>query len=408
MTTYRYKGTSSSGAPIEGVVEAFDEQDAVTKARENCRVLISVEPVSGGKMNDILNADIGDLLSGGKIKAKTLTLLCSQLSIELRAGLPLVSSLRLVAENEEDKKLKKILEEVADDVHAGNGLADSFATRGPGLPRTFIETVRAGEESGKLDETFERLQKYYENSDAVASKVASAMVYPIMLIVVAVIVVAIIMIFAVPVFAQSFGSMGNELPGPTKLLIAISDFMVNNWLLLVALIAAASLGITLYGKTDAGRHLYARIALTFPGVCLINKMNAASQFSATLSTMLSAGLPLVQAVKITAATADNLLISEDIETAVNGVIEGNRLADGLKQSPWFPTLLMEMVTVGEETGRLEDTLNVVSDYYTKEVDTAVKRALEILNPCITIVLAVLVVFILLSVYLPIFGMYGSM
>lgn len=408
MTTYRYKGTSSSGAPIEGVVEAFDEQDAVTKARENCRVLISVEPVSGGKMNDILNADIGDLLSGGKIKAKTLTLLCSQLSIELRAGLPLVSSLRLVAENEEDKKLKKILEEVADDVHAGNGLADSFATRGPGLPRTFIETVRAGEESGKLDETFERLQKYYENSDAVASKVASAMVYPIMLIVVAVIVVAIIMIFAVPVFAQSFGSMGNELPGPTKLLIAISDFMVNNWLLLIALIAAASLGITLYGKTDAGRHLYARIALTFPGVCLINKMNAASQFSATLSTMLSAGLPLVQAVKITAATADNLLISEDIETAVNGVIEGNRLADGLKQSPWFPTLLMEMVTVGEETGRLEDTLNVVSDYYTKEVDTAVKRALEILNPCITIVLAVLVVFILLSVYLPIFGMYGSM
>lgn len=408
MTTYRYKGTSSSGAPIEGVVEAFDEQDAVTKARENCRVLISVEPVSGGKMNDIMNADIGDLLSGGKIKAKTLTLLCSQLAIELKAGLPLVSALRLVSENEEDKKLKKILDEVADDVHAGNGLADSFATRGPGLPRTFIETVRAGEESGKLDETFERLQKYYENSDAVASKVASAMVYPIMLIVVAVIVVAIIMIFAVPVFAQSFGSMGNELPGPTKLLIAISDFMVNYWLLLAAMIAAAALGIILYGKTDAGRHLYARIALTFPGVCLINKMNAASQFAATLSTMLSAGLPLVQSAKITAATADNLLISEDIETAVNGVVEGNRLADGLKKSKWFPTLLLEMITVGEETGKLEETLNVVSDYYTKEVDTAVKRALEILNPCITIVLAILVVFILLSVYLPIFGMYGSM
>ena len=158
MTTYRYKGTSSSGAPIEGVVEAFDEQDAVVKARENCRVLISVEPVSGGKMHDIMNADIGDLFSGGKIKPKQLTLLCSQLSIELRAGLPLVSSLKLVAENEEDKKLKKILEEVADDVHAGNGLADAFAARGPGLPRTFIETIRAGEESGKLDDTFERLQ----------------------------------------------------------------------------------------------------------------------------------------------------------------------------------------------------------------------------------------------------------
>ena len=405
MTTYRYKGTSSSGAPVEGVVEAFDQADAVTKAKENCRVLISVEPVAGGKMHDVMNADIGDLLSGGKIKPKKLTLLCSQLAIELKAGLPLVSSLRLVAENEQDKKLKKILDEVADDVHAGNGLADSFAARGPGLPRTFIETVRAGEESGKLDETFTKLQKYYENADAVASKVGSALIYPIMLIAVAVVVVAIIMIFAVPVFASSFASQGQELPLPTKLLIAMSNFMVNNWLLLIVLIAIAAMGILLYGKTDAGRHLYAKIAMTFPGINLVNRMNAASQFSSTLSTMLSSGLPLVKAAKITANTSDNLLIQEDIESAVNGVIEGNRLADGLKESKYLPTLLLEMVTVGEETGKLEDTLNVVSDYYAKEVDTAVKRALDILNPCITIVLALLVVFILLSVYLPIFNMY---
>jgi len=407
MTTYRYKGMSSSGANVEGVVEAFDQQDAVNKAKANCRVLISVEPVTGGKMDELMHADLGDLLSGGKIKPKKLTLLCSQLSIELRAGLPLVSSLRLVAENEEDKKIKRILTEVADDVHAGNGLAESFAMRGPGLPRTFIETIRAGEESGKLDETFERLQKYYENADAVSSKVSSALVYPIMLISVAVLVIGIIMIFAVPVFEDSFASMGNELPGPTKLLIAMSNFMVNNWILLIAIVAAAALGLFFYGRTDSGRHMYARIALTVPGVCLITKMNAASQLASTLSTMLSAGLPLVSAAKITANTADNLLISEDIEAAVNGVIEGNRLADGLKQSKWLPNLLMEMVTVGEETGKLEEALSVVSEYYSKEVDGAVKKALEILNPVITIVLAVIVVFILLSVYLPIFGMYGS-
>lgn len=402
MTTYRYKGTSSSGAPIEGVVEAFDQQDAVVKARENCRVLISVEPVSAGKVNDILNADIGALLSGGKIKPKTLALLCSQLAIEMKAGLPLVSSLKLVAENEEDKQLKKILNEVADDVHAGNGLAESFALRGPTLPRTFIETIRAGEESGKLDESFHRLQKYYEDSDAVASKVGSALVYPIMLISVAVLVIGIIMIFAVPVFAQSFG---DDLPLPTKILVALSNFMVNNWLLLAAIIAAIALGVILYGKTDSGRHLYARLALTFPGINGINKMNAATQFCSTLSTMLSAGLPLVQSCKITGNVASNVLIQEDIERAVNGVIEGNRLADGMKQSKWFPALLLEMITVGEETGKLEETLDVVSEYYNKEVDVAVKRALDILNPCITIVLALIVVFILLSVYLPIFSMY---
>lgn len=406
MTTYRYKGMTSSGAEVEGLVEAFDKSDAVVKAKENCRVLVSVEPVSGGKMNDILNADIGDLLSGGKIKPKALTLLCSQLSIELRAGLPLVSALKLVAENEEDKKLKKILTEVADDVHAGNGLADAFATRGPGLPKTFIETVRAGEESGKLDETFARLQTYYEKSAAVGSKVASAMTYPIMLISVAVVVIAIIMVVAVPVFEKTFMDMGNDLPGPTKLLIAMSNFMVDNIILLIALAAAAALGIIFYGKTEAGSRLYARIALSFPGLGLVNKMNAASQFATTFSTMLASGLPLVSAARITANTSDNLLIQEDIEKAVQGVTEGNRLADGLKESQWFPQMLLEMVTVGEETGKLEDTLNVVSDYYTKEVDQAVKTAMDILNPIITIVLALMVVFILLSVYLPIFGMYG--
>ena len=405
MITYRYKGMTSSGASVEGVVEAFDKNDAMIKAKENCRVLISVEPVSGGKMNDIMNADIGELLSGGKIKPKALKLLCSQLAIELKAGLPLVSSLRLIAENEQDKKIKRILDEVADDVHAGNSLADSFATRGPGLPRTFIETVRAGEESGKLDDTFEKLQKYYETSDQVSSKVASAMIYPALLISVAVIVVSIIMLVAVPVFEKSFASMGNELPLPTKMLIALSNFMVDNILILIALAAIAALGLFFYGKTDNGRHTYAWLAMNFPGLDGINRMNAASQISSTLSTMLSSGLPLVSAAQITANTADNLLIAEDIEKAVVGVIEGNRLADGLKKSPWLPTLLKEMVTVGEETGRLEDTLNVVSDYYTKEVDTAVKRALDILNPAITMVLAGIVVFILLSVYLPLFSMY---
>lgn len=405
MITYRYKGMTSGGSTVEGIIEAFDQQDALAKAKENCRILISVEPVSKGKFGDLMSADISTLLGPKKIKAKALSLLCSQLAIELKAGLPLVSALRLVAENEEDKHIKALLSEVADDVHAGNGLADSFALRGPTLPKTFIETVRAGEESGKLDECFARMKEYYENSAAVSAKVGSALIYPALLITVAVVVVCIIMIVAVPVFEESFSSMGNELPGVTKALIAISNFMVDYWLILLAVILVIVLGGILYGKTDQGSHLYARIMLTFPGISLVNRMNAASQFASTMSTMLSAGLPLVQASQITAATASNLLISEDILAACQGVVEGNRLGDGLKKSPWFPPLLLEMTAVGEETGQMEETLTVISDYYTKEVDVAVKRALEILNPAITMVLAGLVVFILLSVYLPIFGMY---
>ncbi len=408
MTTYRYEGLSTNGGKVEGVVEAFDKQDAVAKAKENCRVLVKVEPVRSGKLNDILKSDLGDLFSHGKIKPQSLSLLCSQLAIELKAGLPIVSSLRLVAENEEDKKLKKLLSEVADDVHSGNGLADSFALRGPGLPGTFIETVRAGEESGKLDECFFRLKSYYENAAAVSRKVTSAMIYPVMLLVVAVVVVVIIMVAAVPVFEESFSSMNNELPFITQLLIDTSHFMTDNIILLIFIVAAIIIAFIMFGKSDKGRHVYAKIALSAPGFGLITRMNAASQFASTLATMLSAGLSLVQATRITAATTANLLISEDIDAACEGVIEGNLLCDGLKKSKYFPSLLLEMTAVGEETGKIEDTLNVVSEYYTKEVDTAVQRALGILEPCITIVLALLVVSILLAVYLPIFGMYGSM
>ena len=405
MTTYRYEGISSSGAKVEGIVEAFDKQDAVNKARENCRVLVKVEAAGNAKANAILNADIGDLISGGKIKAKPLSLLCSQLAIELKAGLPLVSALRLVAENEEDKKIKKLVSEVADDVHAGNTLAESFATRGPKLPRTFIETIRAGEESGKLDDTFSRLEKFYEDQAAISGKIASAMIYPAMLITVAIVVVFIIMTVAVPVFENSFASMGNELPGVTKALIAVSHFMVDNLLLLIAIIAALIIGAILYGKTDSGRHAYAWLKMKIPGISGVNRMNAAVQFASTLSTMLSSGLPMVSAARITAATSPNVLIEEDILAAAEGVVEGNRLGDGLKKSKWFPSLLLEMTAVGEETGKLEETLTVVTEYYQKEVSAAVKRALEILNPAITMVLAALVVFILLSVYLPLFSMY---
>ena len=405
MTTYQYEGLSANGAKVNGIVEAINEQEAVVKAKANCHIVLNVRAQS--KADGILHADIGDLFGGGKIKDKELSLLCSQLAIELKAGLPVVRSLQLVAENEANNTLKKILTQVAEDVGAGHGLADSFALRGPQLPGTFIETIRAGEESGKLDECFTRLKAYYKNSGVIKSKVASAMVYPAMLIAVAVVVVAIIMIKAVPVFESSFASLGNELPGITKALIAVSHFFQNYYLILIALVAAVALAIKLYGRTDAGKALYARLALTFPGIDMVNRMNGASQFASTMSTMLAAGLPMVRAAQVTANVVDNYLIKQDIRRAAEGVVAGQRLGDGLKKSKWLPSLLLEMTAVGEETGSLEDTLNVVSDYYTDEVSVSVERALGILEPVIVMVMAALVVFILLSVYLPMFSMYGS-
>ena len=302
-----------------------------------------------------------------------------------------------------------MLLDVADDVHAGNGLADSFKARAEdSIPNSFIETIRAGEESGKLDECFSRLKKYYSDAAEINSKVGGAMIYPMMLIGVALLVICIIMVSAVPVFEDAFAGMGNALPFPTRALIATSHFMTDNFLLLLSIIAVIVAGLTIFGKTDRGRHLYSKLSLTFPGIGLVNKMKAASQISSTLTTMLAAGLPMVQAVHITADTMDCLLVSEDVRGSAKGILEGSRMSDGLRKSKWLPNLLTEMISVGEETVKLEDTLDVVSEYYNKEVDEAVHKALEILNPVITIVMAILVVFILLSVYLPLFSMYGSM
>jgi len=407
MTTYRYQGLTTNGTPVEGVLDAFDQQDAMTRARANCRVLLSVEPVNKSKFKGVMSADIGELLSGGKVKPKKLALICSQLGISLQAGLPLVKALRLTAENESDKRLKGLLGEVGDDVQAGNGLADAFALRGPYLPRTFIETIRAGEATGHLDDTFQRLQIYYENAAEVKGKVGSALIYPALLLVVAIVVIAIIMLKAVPVFEDTFSSMGNKLPLPTRALIAISNFMTANFWLILIVVLIIIVGLMLFRRTDYGRHFFARLRLAIPGYGGVERMNAASQFANTLGNMMATGIPLVQAARLAADVADNILVGEAISKAADGVTEGNRLSEGLKECPYLPKLLVEMTAVGEETGKVEETLEVVDRFYTKEVTTAVSRALGILEPVIVIAMAAMVVFILLSVYLPLFSMYGS-
>ena len=407
MKTFRYEGLTAGGTPVEGLVEAFDKADAITRVREHCRVLVKIEPVSGGKLGDLLRTDLGILLSGGRIHAKKLALLSSQLAVTLKAGLPLVRSLRLIAENEGDKYVRQLLEDVADDVQAGHSLADSFRNRAPKLSAAFLETIRAGEASGTLTESFVRLKSYYEHSAAAASRISAAMVYPVILVAAAIAVIILIMVLAVPVFEESFASMGSSLPGPTRFLIAASRFLTERALLLIALTAIAIMGLILFGKTEGGRHFFARLALKFPGLGSVNRMHAAARFASTLAAMLAAGLPLVQAAQITAAAADNLLIAEALHAAIQGVVEGRPLARGLQGCKYLPRLLVEMTAVGEETGNLEETLTVAAEYYAREVDTAVKNAMGILEPCITLMLACLVVFILLAVYLPIFGMYGS-
>ena len=400
MQTFKYKAVSRDGAKVTGVVEAFDEYAAVAKIKETCSVVTKITEVQS-------RAQDREAISFGRISEKALAVMCSQFAIILGAGLPMVRAVELIAAQTSDKALRRILKEAAGDVAAGFGLAQSFETKGRNLPTTFIETVRSGEESGTLDVSFRRLHTYYDKSDKVRGKVKAAMAYPTFTLCVAAIVVAVIMVVAVPTFTSSFASMGIELPGATKALIAVSGFFTNYWAVIAAVIAGGILAWKLWGRTERGRLWQSRSRLRMPVLGKLNRMKAAGQFANTMSTLLAAGLPMAKAVRVTAKVLDNDWIGSEIAKQLPRLEEGKTLAACLKTADVLPELLVEMTGVGEETGTMESTLDVIGAYYDNETELLSQKALSLLEPIVICILAAVVVFILLSVYLPMFSLYGN-
>ena len=399
MTLFEYTATIASGEEIHGVIRATDESEAAIRLKETYSMIHSLKPIEEKKESEILKK------RHRKFNDKALALVCKQFSIILTAGLPIVRSIELVAGQAEDKYLKQLLFEVAEDTAAGYSLAESFVTRAPDLPLTFIETIRAGELSGSLSMAFERLSVYYDKASKVRGKVISALTYPAFVLGVAVIVIMIIMVYAVPVFSQTFLELGTELPFPTRALIATSNFFTKwGWLILLIIVAIV-VGIKIYSMTEKGRYEIARILLSLPIIGKIQLMNAASQFAGTFSTMMAAGLPAFTALSITGRSLSNAYLGRAVDKAVVNVESGFRIGASMKETGLFPELLVEMTSVGEESGSIEETLNVIGSFYDNEVDLLTTRAVALIEPAIIVVLAVFVCFVLLAVYLPMFSMY---
>ncbi len=385
---------------MTGVAEAFDEYAAVSKIKETCSVVTKISEVQ------VIPKESADLFAP-RIREKDLAVMCSQFAIILSSGLPIVRAVELIADQTADRQLKRLLRQVAGDVDGGSSLARSFENKAGFLPVTFIESVRAGEESGTLDTAFRRLHAYYDKSYKLKGKVRAAMTYPIFTVAVAVVVVAVIMVKAVPTFVKTFQSMDIVLPWPTQALIAVSGFFVKSWPALLAAAAAAVLFWKLWGRTESGLIRQHRWKLRMPLVGKLNEMKSASQFAGTMMTLLSAGIPVIQAVSITAKVLDNAAVGAQLGLQIPKLEEGKTLAACLRACDFLPDLLVEMTGVGEETGSLESTLEVVGGYYDNETELRSQKALALLEPIVVCVLAVLVVFILLAVYLPMFSLYGS-
>ena len=402
MLTYKYKAISKDGKNVNGVIEAYDEFEAVDKIKESCNVVVKIEPVAESKSE--LIKKLNEPMS---IKEKTLSLISSQFAILLRSGLPAARTVGIIAEQCSDKYMKKILESVAEDAQAGYSIASSFELRGKKLPPTFIETIRAGEESGTLDQSFDKLARYYDKSSKLKSKVRGAMIYPAFLIVLAIIVVTIVVKVAVPTIAGVIVESGGEIPGLTKVLLGMYDFFEKWGVVVIILILALIIGCRLYDKTPKGKQAFSELAFKIPVIGNIIHMNAASQFASTMTTLLTAGLPLNRSMSITGRVMDNYAAGSTVEKATVGLEEGKSLGEVLQGNPYLPPLLIEMAAVGEKSGSLEDTLTTIGEYYDSEVEQSSAKALSMLEPIITIVMGIVIGFIVIALYLPMFTMYSG-
>lgn len=401
MKAFKYTARSSYGATVDGIIEANTRDEAIGMLKDDGYIVMQIE--ASGSEHDI------DLRIGGKkTKEKTLSVMCTQFAIILEAGLPIVRTLELVGSQMEDKTLKEILSNVANDVAAGYELAGSFEKHGGHLPTTFIESIRAGEQSGNLTIVFQRLADFYRKQAETKGKVKGALMYPTFIMVVAVIVVGVIMIFAVPTFKTTFESMGNELPLPTQILIGLSDFLTKFWWVFILIAALLYGGVQLAKRKSEEFHLkWSQLGTKLPVLGKVTSLSSASQYASTMAVMMTAGLSTPQAVEVTSRTIENFYMGYKLAGIVPDLEAGRPLAETLAATEAYPTLAVEMTGVGEQTGELEHTLEVVSDYYDFEVKEATDRAIGMMEPITICLLAGIVCLILLAVYLPMFSIYGD-
>ena len=402
MKTFRYKAVSPDKIKVSGVIKAYDEYEAVTKLRETCSIVTGIEEV---KESDAAGVSAPKRL---KIKEKELALMCSQFEIILSSGLPIGRCVQMVAAQSKNKSINKMLRSVAEDIESGYSMSSSFEKNAPSLPRTFIETVKAGEQSGTLEHCFGRLHRYYDRTAKMKAKIISTLTYPSIVIGVAIIVFIIIMAVAVPVFISTFEDMDIELPAVTKAMIALSRFITGYWWVILVLIAALIGAYRYVIRTEAGKRRITDYRLRKSPLHKLTMMNVSSQFANTMSTMIAAGMPITSALDITSSVVSNYTFGLAIRKVKEGVEQGRSMTACMGEINYFSNMLTEMTGVGERSGSMEETFDVVGDYFANEVEVYSQRLLSVLEPAITIGLAVIAVVMLLCVYAPMFSLYGAM
>ena len=407
MPKYSYTAVDARGKQANGFVDANDQNDAITQIRQlgfypqrldEAREEEAVAAGGGGPKKK--------KKGGAKVKAKVLTIFTRQLATLIEAGLPLMRSLSTLAKQERNPVMRATMVDLAASVESGGTFSEALAQHPRIFDKLYVNMVKAGELGGVLEIVLARLAEFQEKSQKIKGKVVSAMVYPLVVLTIAALILTFLLIVIVPKFQKIFEDTlpGHPLPGITLFVIACSNGLVNQWYLVVGFIALVVIGYKVMISTPAGNFFFDQVLLRIPVFGDLNIKTAISRFARTLGTLISSGVPILQALNITRDTASNVVVASAINKIHDSVKEGESVVGPMEASSIFPAMVTSMVQVGEETGQLPDMLVKVADVYEAEVDNVVSGLTSILEPIMIVMLAVIVGTIVIALFMPMVGL----
>ena len=399
MPTFEWKGRGRNGQDQTGVLVA-DSKEAVIGMLRRQQVSVTAVKEKG--------KEIAVPRFGGKVPPQLIAIFTRQFSVMIDAGLPLVQCLEILAGQQEHKAFKRSLIQIRQDVESGSSLADAMRKHPKTFNDLFTNMVAAGEAGGILDTILQRLAAYIEKSVKLNSQVKSAMIYPVAVISIAVIVVAVILWKVIPTFAALFAGLGAELPLPTRVVIALSNFIADYWWLIIIVVASTIYALKRYHDTYNGKRVLDGLLLKMPVMGILMRKIAVARFCRTLATLTSSGVPILDGLQITAKTAGNSIVEDAIMATRKSVEEGKTISEPLGDTDVFPSMVVQMIAVGEQTGALDAMLSKIADFYEDEVDTAVAGLMKLLEPVLIAFLGVAIGGIVIAMYMPMFTLIGQM
>lgn len=402
MESFSYKAVSAAGKDVKGSVEAESREEAARKIKEQGLV-----PVSIGKQG-ALDKDVNiPIFKGKKIPARDMSVFCRQFASILKAGVSVINALEMLAEQTENKKLKEAIVNTQSNVEKGENLSDSMR-QNDAFPSILIDMVRAGEASGSLENSLTRMAIQFEKDAKLNGIVKKAMMYPIVLICVMIGVVIVMLTFVIPSFMTMFEDLDSELPVTTRAILAMSNSLKNYWYIYIIVVVGAVVGIQMYKRTDNGKHNLDKLKLKIPVFGLLQTKSACASFARTMSTLLQAGMPMIDALEISASTMKNVLFYDGLQKVKNGVSLGLPLSNQLKSTGLFPAMVVHMVGIGEETGNVEEMLTNSATYYEEEVEVQTQTLTSLMEPIIIVLMAFVVVLLIMAIYQPMIQLYNTL